>query len=98
MRMTLAILTVLALASLSACSKGPYDPYAPGTGKWVHSTQYHEHAVYNLYLGRTYMYEGRYELAREHLLIALPSARTEEMRSVIMHELEAVDMIIKSQR
>ena len=54
-------------------------------------------SVYNLQLGRQYVAEGRYELAREHYLFAL-AASDEVNKDMIAQELHAVDLIVKTQR
>ena len=61
-------------------------------------TPYDSNTLWNLKVGRDYVAQGRYELAKEHYLIALASCNNEESRSVVTHELEAVDLMIKSQR
>ena len=54
-------------------------------------------SIHNLQLGRQYIAEGRYELAREHYLFAL-AASDETKKDVIAQELHAVDLMVKTQR
>lgn len=54
-------------------------------------------SIHNLQLGRQYVAEGRYELAREHYLFAL-AASDEMNKDVIAQELHAVDLMVKTQR
>jgi hypothetical protein len=49
-------------------------------------------------MGKNYMAKGRYELAREHLLLALAASDNVETRNVIAHELNSVDLMIQTQR
>jgi Tfp pilus assembly protein PilF len=90
----LALAAVLA-ATLPGCSSS----IAPGGEETrIHAAPYHGHTLQNLYLGRSYMAQGRYELARERLLLALSSARDPQMRQLVTAEIEAVDRMIRSQR
>ena len=52
----------------------------------------------NYQLGRNYAAAGRYELAREHYLIALAAANTAAMQEALAQELGSIDMMIKSLR
>ena len=52
----------------------------------------------NIKSGREYAFAGRYELAREHYLMALASSSDEETRKIVSHELRAVDLMIQAQR
>ncbi|MGE4299352.1 MAG: hypothetical protein AB7E47_15155 [Desulfovibrionaceae bacterium] len=79
-----------------ACLDGKPEPPAWTTG--LTSMPYHEHALYNFQLGRGYMAQGRYELARERYLLALAVARDDAMRMRLSEELDAVDRLILSQR
>lgn len=52
----------------------------------------------NLQMGRDYAALGRYELAKEHLLLALAASKNDETRQIISHELKSVDLMIQTQR
>lgn len=52
----------------------------------------------NYRLGRGYAAAGRYELAKEHYLLALASANSRDLRQSLSEELEAVDLMIRSLR
>ncbi|MDR2489504.1 MAG: hypothetical protein LBD42_08450 [Desulfovibrio sp.] len=47
---------------------------------------------------RDYMARGRYELAKEHYLMALVACDDGESRDVATRELQAADMMIQTQR
>lgn len=64
----------------------------------VSMAPYNQMALYSLYAGRNYMTQGRYELAREQLLMGISVARSGEMRQVFADELKAVDMMIQTAR
>ncbi len=89
MRVTLLTTLLLAclLTGLWSCAK-----------REVATTNYHEHTMQNFYLARKYESEGRYELAKERLLLAMASAKDGEMRQTLAQELDAVDKMIKTQR
>ena len=55
-------------------------------------------SLWNLKVGRDYVAQGRYELAKEHYLMALASSNDHELRNVITQELAAVDLMIQTQR
>ncbi len=59
---------------------------------------YDTNCLWNLKLGRDYVSQGRYELAKEHYLMALASSDDAETRTLVSHELRAVDLMIKTQR
>lgn len=59
---------------------------------------YHAQALNNFYMGRDYAAQGRYELAREYYLLALASARNDQLRQSLVYELNAVDRLIKTLR
>ncbi|NCC25662.1 MAG: hypothetical protein EOM25_10790 [Deltaproteobacteria bacterium] len=59
---------------------------------------YHEEALFNYYLARRYQAEGRYELAREKLVLALAIARNEEFRAQCLSELQRTEDMIYAKR
>ena len=59
---------------------------------------HNSNSLWHLQLGRDYAGQGRYELAREHLLMALASNSDPRMRHLLTHELKSVDAMIKTQR
>ena len=59
---------------------------------------HNSNSLWNLQLGRDYAAQGRYVLAREHLLMALASNSDPHMRGLLTHELRSVDAMIKTQR
>ena len=59
---------------------------------------HNSNSLWNLQLGRDYAAQGRFELAREHLLMALASNSDPHMRGLLTHELKSVDTMLKTQR
>ncbi len=55
-------------------------------------------SLWNLRLGRDYAAAGRYELAKEHYLMALASCNNAESKMLVTHELQAVELMIQTQR
>ena len=53
---------------------------------------------YNWKLARDYERQMRYELARQHYLLALASCRTEPAQTQLRRELEGVDLQIRTMR
>lgn len=86
------VLLVLLLALLSACS----SPMTPRQRFAV--PPYHGNTLSNFTVARLYMSQGRYELARQHLLLALATSRDEDMRTRLATELESVEMMIATMR
>jgi len=76
---------VLLLGCSSNRHTGPVAPHNSNT-------------LWNVQLGRDYAAQGRFELAREHLLMALASNSEPHMREMLNHELKSVDTMIKTQR
>lgn len=87
----LAIFLLLS-GSLGGCSWASYF-----SSDRTAVVQHDQNSLWNMQLGREYAASGRYELAKEHYLMALASSTT-ETRPVILHELQAVDMMIQAQR
>jgi hypothetical protein len=52
----------------------------------------------NWHQARYFQAQGRYELAREHYLLALSASRTDDVRAALGDELNAVDRQIKTLR
>ncbi len=92
-----SLLLICFMAMLSGCgwvgSAEPEDPQ-------LHTVAlpYHEAAVSNMVLARSYMQEGRFELAKERLLIALSAARDDTLKQTLAVDLQAVDRMIRSRR
>jgi len=95
MRTALALTIVLCLAPLvAACSKKEYKQ--PGYG--IATVPYHEATLQNIMISRQYMAQGRYELAKERLLLAMAASRDGAMRARLAEEIATVDMMIKTVR
>lgn len=91
-RKLLLPLALCLLALAAACS----SPMTPRQRFAV--PPYNGNTLSNFTVARMYMSQGRFELAREHLLFALSSARDEDMRARLAQELEAVELMIASKR
>lgn len=59
---------------------------------------YNSNSLWHLQVGRDYAGQGRYELAKEHLLMAVASSSDPYMRNMLNHELKSVDAMIQTQR
>lgn len=59
---------------------------------------HNSNSLWHLQVGRDYAGQGRYELAREQLLMALASNSDPYMRNMLSHELKSVDAMIQTQR
>ena len=90
---TASLLMLLLLGGLPGCS---YVPYFSSERAAV--VPHDQTSLWNLKLGREYTAEGRYELAKEHYLMALASCSDSETRTIVDHELHAVDLMIQTQR
>lgn len=76
---------------------------ACGTAKYFSSeraavAEYNSNCLWNLQIGRDYAAQGRYELAKEHLTLALAASDTPETKQIIVRELNSVDLMIQAQR
>ncbi len=49
-------------------------------------------------LAMDYKYDGRYELARQHFLLALATCNSTELRDTLKRELQSVDLQIRTMR
>jgi len=81
-------LFAILLLGCGSGSKRNTEPVAP----------HNSNSLWNLQLGRDYAAQGRFELAREHLLMALASNSDPHMRGLLTHELKSVDTMLKTQR
>lgn len=61
-------------------------------------SQHTSTSLWNYKMGRDFAAAGRYELAREHYLLALASANTPELKYALSAELQSVDQMIKTLR
>ena len=64
----------------------------------VAAAPYSYESLYNYQMGKNYLAEGRYELAKERFTLALAANRNPEMQDTLVHELEAVNMMIQTLR
>ena len=80
------------------------DPVEPESiivrrsGESIYISDYTPDSLLNYQLGRGYAAAGRYELAREHYLLALAAANGPGLQEALAGELRSVDLIIKSLR
>ncbi len=87
------MLVLLSCLALCGCTRSKYF-----SGDEVVVAPYDSSSLWNLQVGRDYAAQGRYELAKEHYLLALASSSDVETRAIIAHDLKSVDMMIKTQR
>ena len=87
-----------AILLLLACLALPALTALAGCGKQVASVPESDEALHNWHQGRTYQAQGRYELAREHYLLALAAARSDDVRDALAREVDVVDRQIKTLR
>ena len=64
----------------------------------VAAVPYTDEAMYNYQMGKYYLADGRYELAKEHLTLALAANRNPQMQKTLVCELESVNMMIQTLR
>lgn len=69
-----------------------------GCGGRVATVPDSDEAIQNWHLGRDYQAQGRYELAREHYLLAIAAARTADVHDALARELAVVDRQLRSLR
>jgi hypothetical protein len=92
--LTAGILSALFMAACGSRERRlPADLQKPGT-----LGSYESVCQYNLYQGRAYAAQGRYELAKEHLLLALAQSTDPITRRVAGNELKSVEMSILTRR
>lgn len=89
---TLALCTLLII--LPGCSSVVSDIQGEQAVVVPYDSQY----LLNLQAGREYAANGRYELAREHFLLALASSRNRQTRNLAAQELASVDLMIQTLR
>ena len=108
---TLTLLLLTALLTLPGCglfsSSGDSGDSGPSSSRYgndsvgkgdANISGYTPDSLANYQLGRNYAASGRYELAREHYLIALAASNSQEMQEALAQELNSIDMMIKSLR
>jgi hypothetical protein len=92
--LTAGILSALFMAGCGSRERRlPADLQKPGT-----FGSYESVCQYNLYQGRAYAAQGRYEMAKEHLLLALAQSTDPITRRVAGNELKSVEMSILTRR
>ncbi|MCG8529983.1 MAG: hypothetical protein MI749_04890 [Desulfovibrionales bacterium] len=89
----------LAILLLAGCSTiTPGEKTAPQVPPQVVSSPYSTNSIQNLYIGRQYVAEKRYELAKEYFLLALASAENETMREQLVTEITSVNRLLETLR
>lgn len=72
---------------------------APIAGADIALTQHNPVSLYNYRTAREYSAQGRYELAKEHFLLAYAAAGDDViLRDMLARELESVDLMIRTLR
>ncbi|MDR3074292.1 MAG: hypothetical protein LBV01_06180 [Deltaproteobacteria bacterium] len=102
MRIIVIILSCAALVALSGCGLFQRSSPAAGDsrpGKDVALTAHNPVSLHNYRVAREYSVAGRYELAREHYLLAYAAAEGDApLRDTLSKELKAVDSMIRALR
>lgn len=97
----LPLVLALMLACLAGCAPqkvgGFFTPKEEGP-RHAAVSQYSADSLDNYKIARDYSAQGRYELAREHYLLALAAANDPYLQDALAKELESVNMMIKSLR
>jgi hypothetical protein len=88
----------IVLLQLAGCGTAISSVHSTVTGEKMAVVPYDPNCLWNLKMGRDYAAQGRYELAKEHYLMALAASNDPETRELASHELQSVDMMIKTQR
>lgn len=86
------------LRSLLICTLLASALAVTGCGGRVATVPDSDEAIQNWHRGRDYQAQGRYELAREHYLLAIASARTADVHDALARELATVDRQLRSLR
>ena len=97
MRKLLQFLSIFVLAGVMAACSSISSLSDGGRPDRTVVTPHSPTGLLNLQLARQYAAEGRFELAREHYLLAL-AASNDHNRDSIAQELHATDMMIKTLR
>lgn len=97
------LLCCAAFPALAGCAlfQGDATPPERGSrpGAAVALTRHNPVSIHNYKTARDYAAQGRYELAREHYLLAYAAAGDDVvLRDALTRELEAVDMMLHTLR
>lgn len=95
------VLVLFVMVALSGCSalecKKSTAVQRPAEYQVV-ASPYSTNSMQNLYIGRQYISQQRYELAKEHFLLGLASAEHENMREQLVSEITAVNRLLETLR
>ena len=95
------VLILLVMVALSGCDAMKCNKTAtvqrPAEYQVV-ASPYSSNSMQNLYIGRQYVSQQRYELAKEHFLLGLASAEHENMREQLVSEITAVNRLLETLR
>lgn len=97
-KILIAALLALALAGVSGCSVFGGSAEVKKESRDAAVAQYGADSLRNYISGRDYAAQGRYELAREHYLLALAATDDPYLQDALAKELESVDLMIRSLR
>lgn len=82
---TVAVLFVICFIWVAGCTKVAIIPESGET-------------LTNWSLAHEYQAQGRYELARQHFVLALASSRTTDSQATLQRELDALERMIQAMR
>ncbi len=97
-RVLILSILVLALTGCSAFRAQEVVENPRPVERRVVASPYSSNSMQNLYIGRQYVAQQRYELAKEHFLLALASAENENMREQLVSEITAVNRLLETLR
>ncbi len=96
-RIIVLLLCCTALLTVPGCGSAATDASCPGAG--IELTRHNPVSLENYRMARSYAAAGRYELAREHYLLAYAAAEDDTpLRAALERELRGIDMMIKTLR
>lgn len=99
MRIQTFAMALAACALLAGCSSRSYGNTLDTPSGKVVVMDHNAVSLYNYRIAREYSTAGRYELAREHYLLAYAAAENDgPLRERLHQELKAVDLMIKTLR
>lgn len=92
--------------TLTACGSNIFEsvglfsssPTSANTKTTIAIVNQNPDSLWNYQLGRDYASAGRYELAKEHYLLAIASARSPELVNALSAELHSIDLMLQSLR
>lgn len=98
MKRVLILIVMVALSGCDAMKCNTTTTVQRPAEYQVVASPYSSNSMQNLYIGRQYVSQQRYELAKEHFLLGLASAEHENMREQLVSEITAVNRLLETLR